>query len=111
MSDNWAIGLTALVIGLSVVLATLGGLALLTYAIGWFEKRLKALETKPVLKSESEGIDPRVVAAIIAAISASEKRHFRVRRIRYLQADGTDEAWQEISRTQLLLSRQVGRKG
>lgn len=109
MNDAWTIGLFAMVLGLIVVLSVLGGLSLLTYGLGWFERHLKKLETKPVLKAE--GVDPRIVAAIVAAIAASEKRRFRIHRIRYLQSDAGDETWQDVTRAQQLISRQMGRKG
>jgi Na+-transporting methylmalonyl-CoA/oxaloacetate decarboxylase gamma subunit len=108
MNEAWSTGLFALVIGLTVVVCALGGLAFLTYGLGWLERHLKKMETKPVLKEE--GVDPKIVAAIVAAISATEKRRFRVRRIRYLQPDAGDETWQDVVRAQQMISRQVGRK-
>ncbi|MBU0508835.1 hypothetical protein KKH27_08380 [bacterium] len=109
MSQDWTLALVALVIGPTVVLAALGFLALVTKGISLIDRRLKDFERKPVLKEER--LDPRVVAAIVAAIAAAEKRRFHIHRIRYLAPQTGEEAWQELSRAQQLLARQVPRTG
>lgn len=109
MNQDWTLGLAALVIGPTVVLAALGFLALVTKLIGIVDQHLKVFERKPVLKEE--GLDPRIVAAITAAIASCEKRRFRIHRIRYLRPQSGEDTWQELSRAQQLISRQVGKIG
>lgn len=109
MSSDWTLALVALVIGPTVVLSALGLLALVTKGISLVDRRLKDLERKPVLKEIA--LDPRIVAAIVAAIAAAEKRRYRIHRIRYLAPQSGEDAWQELSRTQQLISRQVPRRG
>ncbi|MDD5088484.1 MAG: hypothetical protein PHI18_06775 [bacterium] len=109
MSSDWTLALVALVIGPMVVLAALGLLALVTKGISLVDRRLKDLERKPVLKETA--LDPRIVAAIVAAISAAEKRRFHIHRIRYLAPQVGEDAWQDFSRAQQLIARRVPRKG
>ena len=98
-------------LGVLVVMLTLGAMTIIMYASGWIFQRVgqeaqnKAI--RPVAQAIPEpptGIEPQVVAAIAAAIQATVLAPHRIVTITALPASGT---WSAEGRRQLTTSHKI----
>jgi hypothetical protein len=103
MIQHAAIDLQSLLLGAFAALAVIGLRAL------W--KRRQAARATSDSQGGRGSMDPAVVAAILAAITAEEAQPVRIHRVRYLDPHFSGGEWMEISRAQQLMSRQPGKKG
>ncbi|RPH94174.1 hypothetical protein EHM69_08060 [candidate division KSB1 bacterium] len=108
MIKGFSIDFLSVLFGAAAVLLIAGIRAFIRHS-GKSESR-QAAQSEMTPGLPQTDVDPSVVAAIIAVISDLEKQPVRVHRIRYLTPSAANEAWQDLGRAQLLITRQVGRK-
>jgi Na+-transporting methylmalonyl-CoA/oxaloacetate decarboxylase gamma subunit len=98
-------------LGVLVVLLTLGVMTVVMYASGWFFQRVgreaQNKAVRPVAQAIPEpptGIEPQIVAAIAAAIQATVLAPHRIVTITALPAPGS---WSAEGRRQLTTSHKI----
>jgi sodium pump decarboxylase gamma subunit len=112
--DNFSQSLQLLVIGMSVTLAVLAGLACLIWLFKAVDERLNARRIKSYAeKVETHKVDvdlnDEVVAVLAAAATVMLKRQVSVRRVRFL-VPAAEPAWAVTGRLNIMASHAISRR-